>query len=425
MGGPTAWVCVIPADFQADPLIEEKRFMKSKMLTRVGAAAVGLGLAVSLTACGGDGAGSGTANQPAGNNNQGTTEPGEGGGGDGLRVGVAMPTQTSERWVNDGNSVRDGLEAQGFTVNLQFANDDIPTQQQQIEAMITDGVDVLIVASIDGAALSGPLGQAHAAGIPVIAYDRLITGTEFVDFYVTFDNYEVGVQQGTSLLQGLGVLDYDGNETGATGPFNIELFAGSLDDNNAHLFWQGAMDTLQPFLDSGVLVVPSGQTNIEQAATLRWSQETAQQRMENLITAHYGGGTGQLDGVLSPFDGISRGIITALSNAGMGTDLASGLAVLTGQDAEIASVNLIYEGVQYSTIFKDTRYLAQEAVNAAVAFANGETPVPNDTTTYDNGVFVVPTALLPTVIVTADNIQEELIDVGFYTLEQVQSGLVG
>ncbi|MDR2722913.1 MAG: sugar-binding protein [Cellulomonadaceae bacterium] len=385
--------------------------MKRK-LSKIFAGAAALATAATLTACGGGGAGASGDASPGG-------EPAT---SSDITVGVAMPTQTSERWIADGNSVQSGLEAAGFNVNLQFANDDIPTQQQQIDQMITQGADVLIVASIDGTALATQLQAAAEAGIPVIAYDRLIRDTANVDFYVTFDNYQVGVDQATSLLIGLGVLDADGNETDSTGPYTVELFAGSLDDNNAHFFWNGAMDTLQPFIDAGTLVVGSGQTSIEQAATLRWSQETAQRRMEDLITAHYSGGSGQLDGILSPFDGISRGIITALQNAGYGPTIGQGMPVVTGQDAEIASVALIDQDVQYSTIFKDTRLLAEQAVIAAQAFATGNTPEANNTTDYDNGVKVVPSFLLQVETVIRDNIQTVLIDSGFFTAEQVERG---
>jgi putative multiple sugar transport system substrate-binding protein len=380
------------------------------------AAGAGAALAFTLAACSGGGAGS----EPEASGTAG------GGGGEveaGGTIGVAMPTQTSERWIADGDAVKSGLEEAGFEVDLQFAGDDIPTQSQQIDNMITNGVKALIIAAIDGTALSQQLQAAADAGIPVISYDRLIRDSENVDFYVTFDNYKVGVQQATSLLVGLGVLNADGTEGDAAGPFNVELFAGSLDDNNAHFFWQGAIDTLQPYLDSGVLVVPSGQLDIEQAATLRWQQETAQKRMEDLLTANYVGTDNEVHGVLSPYDGLSRGIITALQNNGYSGTVTDGFPVVTGQDAEIASVKLIADGVQFATIFKDTRKLAEQAVVAATAYLNGEEPEANDTETYDNGVKVVPSYLLESDIVYADNIQSLLIDSGYWTEEQVASGV--
>lgn len=378
-------------------------------MRRISFAAMGLVVALGLAACSGSGAGG-----------EETSGGGSGDAGDTL-VGVAMPTETSERWIADGKAVKEGLEKAGYKVDLQYAADDIPTQQQQIDQMITKGADLLIVASIDGTALANQLQAAADQGIPVIAYDRLIRDTENVDFYVTFDNYNVGVQQATSLLVGLGILNEDGSEAGATGPFNIELFAGSLDDNNAHFFFKGAMDTLQPYIDNGTLVVKSGQTDIEQVATLRWLQETAQKRMEDLLTSTYGDGS-KVNGVLSPYDGISRGIITALQNAGYGPGIDAGMPIVTGQDAEIASVKLINDGVQFSTIFKDTRKLAEQSIVAAESFLKGEEPEANDTESYDNGVKVVPSYLLTSDIVYANNIQSLLIDSGYWTQEQVDSG---
>jgi putative multiple sugar transport system substrate-binding protein len=373
-----------------------------KLLTAVGAA-----LALSLAACGGEGAGGGSS---AGGN----ADPED------LSIGVSMPTQTSERWIADGNAVKSQLEEEGYSVDLQWAGDDIPTQSQQVDQMITQGADLLIIAAIDGTALGSQLQAAADADIPVISYDRLIRDSENVDFYVSFDNFEVGVAQANALLTGLGLTTEDGGEGEATGPFNVELFAGSLDDNNAHFFFDGAMSVLQPLIDDGTLVVKSGQTGIEQAAILRWSQETAQKRMEDLLTASYNDGS-RVDGVLSPFDGLSRGIITALQNAGYGSS-ANPMPVVTGQDAEIASVKLINDGVQSSTIFKDTRLLAEQAVTAATAFLEGNEPEANDTETYDNGAKVVPSYLLPVETVFKDDIQPVLIDSGYWTAEEVAAG---
>jgi putative multiple sugar transport system substrate-binding protein len=364
-------------------------------------------LALSMTACGGGGAGGDKAGDTPKN-------PAD------LTIGVSMPTQTSERWIADGNSVKQKLEAKGYKVDLQYAGDDIPTQSQQVDQMITRGADVLIIAAIDGTALTSQLQAAADAKIPVISYDRLIRSSKNVDFYVSFDNYKVGVAQANALLVGLGLMNKDGSKGTVKGPFNVEVFAGSLDDNNAHFFFNGAMDTLKPYLTDGSLVVKSTQTKIEQVAILRWQQEAAQRRMEDLLTSSYNDGK-HVDGVLSPYDGISRGIITALQNAGYGKG-ATKLAVVTGQDAEIASVKLINDGVQGSTIFKDTRLLAEQAVIAAEAFLQGKQPSPNDTKTYDNGVKVVPSYLLPVETVYKDDIKKSLIDSGYYTAEEVAAG---
>lgn len=363
-------------------------------------------LVLGLAACGGEGAG--------GSTDTASQKPGD------LTIGVAMPTQTSERWIADGKSVKEKLEAKGYKVDLQYANDDIPTQSQQVDQMITQGADVLVIAAVDGTALSGQLQAAADKKIPVISYDRLIRGSQNVDFYVSFDNYKVGLAQGKALLRGLGLENADGSKGTKTGPFNVELFAGSLDDNNTSFFFRGAMEALKPYLDSGALVVKSKQTKVEQIATLRWQSETAQKRMENLLTSTYNDGS-KVAGILSPYDGISRGIITALQNVGYGT-AASPLPVVTGQDAEIASVKLINDGVQSSTIFKDTRKLAEQAVAASEAFLQKKTPEANDTKSYDNGVKVVPAFLLPIHTVFKEDVTKELVDSGYYTAAQVAAG---
>ncbi|QEV99492.1 sugar ABC transporter substrate-binding protein [Microbacterium caowuchunii] len=341
------------------------------------------------------------------------------GGGDGGLIGVAMPTKSSERWIQDGNAVKSQLEEQGFTVDLQYAEDDIPTQVSQIENMITKGAEALIIASIDGTTLSEVLQTAADSDIPVIAYDRLIRDSENVDYYASFDNFVVGQQQAWSVLNGLGLTELDGTpiEGAPAGPFNIELFAGSPDDNNATFFWDGAMDVLKPLIDDGTLVVQSGQTSFQQAATLRWDGEAAQSRMEDILTANYSDGT-QVDAVLSPYDGISRGIISALEGAGY--SVGPEWPVISGQDAELDSVRAIEAGEQYATIFKDTRELAEVAVAMASAILKGEEPEVNNTTDYDNGVKVVPSYLLESQIVVKDNITEVLVDSGYWTEDEIK-----
>jgi len=374
--------------------------MKFKRLV-VGVAAAAT-LALSLTACAGTrGGGSGTA------------EPGA---NKGALVGVAMPTKTSTRWIHDGDAVKAGLEKLGYKVDLEYADDDIPTQVQQISNMLTKGAKVLVIASVDGTALSSQLDQAASKGVKVIAYDRLINGNKNVDYYTTFDNYKVGVQQATSLLEGLGVLDKSGKDTGAAGPFNIELFAGSPDDNNATFFFNGAMDTLKPYLDKGVIKVGSGQTGFTQVATQGWQADVAKKRMQDLIASTYSNGQ-TVNGVLSPYDGLSIGIISALTGAGYATDK---LPTITGQDAEIPSVKSIIAGQQYSTIYKDTRKLAGEAVKMADDVLNGKAPEVNDTKSYDNKTKVVPTFLFEPIVVTKDNYKAAVIDTGYYTEDQLK-----
>ena len=371
--------------------------MKKKALFAIVAAGA---MVVSLAAC-----------SPGGGNG-GTGE------GDGGLIGVAMPTKSSERWIADGNAVKSQLEEQGFKVDLQYAEDDIPTQVSQIENMITKGAEALIIASIDGTTLTSVLQDAADADIPVIAYDRLIRDTENVNYYASFDNFKVGQQQATSLLNGLGLTDLEGKAAADApeGPFNVELFAGSLDDNNAFFFFDGAMEILQPLIDDGTLVVKSKQTDIEQVATLRWDGETAQSRMEDILTSTYSDGS-QVNAVLSPYDGISRGIISALEGAGY--SVGSDWPIISGQDAELDSVRAINAGEQYATIFKDTRKLASVAVDMAVALLSGEEPEVNNTTDYDNGKKVVASYLLDSQIVVKDNVTPVLVDSGYWTEEEV------
>ncbi|MEU8239738.1 multiple monosaccharide ABC transporter substrate-binding protein [Actinoplanes missouriensis] len=339
----------------------------------------------------------------------------EASGGDtaGALIGITMPTRSSERWIADGDNLKKQLEGLGYKVDLQYAEDSIPTQTQQLDNQITKGAKLLIIASIDGTAITTQLENAKANNIPVIAYDRLIRNSPNVDYYATFDNFKVGVQQATSLLTGLKVLNADGSKGSAKGPFNVELFAGSPDDNNATFFFNGAMSILDPFIKDGTIVVKSGQTKFETVATLRWDPATAQKRMENVLTSTYKGGV-KVDGVLSPYDGISIGILSALKSNGYGTG-AQAYPIVTGQDAEVASVKSIIAGEQYSTIYKDTRQLAKVTGEMADAVLKGQTPATNNNKDYDNGNKVVPAQLLESVIVDKANYKAQLVDSGYYT----------
>ena len=377
---------------------------------RAAALAVAATVAVSLAACSGTGRG-GTA-AAAGAPSPGASATAATGAGQ--LVGVAMPTKVDQRWIQDGNNVQSQLQAAGYKVDLEYANNDIPTQAQQLETMITKGAKVLIVASINGGALGQQLDDAKAAGVKVIAYDRLLTGDANVDYYATFDNFKVGVMQANSLLTGLGYLDASGNKTGKTGPWHVELFAGSPDDNNATFFYNGSMSILKPLIDAGTLVVTSGQTGFSQIAIQGWDPATAKKRMDDLLAKSYANASVKLDGILSPYDGLSDGIIASLTAGGYQVGAAT-WPIITGQDAEVASVKQIIAGSQYSTIFKDTRNLAKVAVSMTEALLQGSTPQINDTTSYNNGKKVVPTFLLPPVVVTKDNYQKELIDSGYYT----------
>ena len=326
-------------------------------------------------------------------------------------VGIAMPTKSSARWIADGDNMVKVLEAKGYKTDLQYADNDIPNQLSQIENMITKKEKVLVIAAIDGTTLSGALEKAAAAGIKVISYDRLIVGSGNVDYYATFDNFQVGVLQATSIVHGLGL------DAGKAGPFNIELFGGSADDNNAFFFYNGAMSVLQPLIDSGKLVVQSKQMGMDKVATLRWEAATAQARMDNLLSAFYG--KQKVNAVLSPYDGLSIGIISSLKGVGYGTKELP-MPVISGQDAEIPSVKSIIKGEQYSTIFKDTRELAKVAAGMVDAVISGGKPEINDTKTYNNKVKIVPSYLLKPVAVDVSNWKAALIDTGYYKADQVQ-----
>ena len=326
-------------------------------------------------------------------------------------IGVAMPTKTSERWIKDGDFIKQQLEAAGFQVNLQYANDDIPTQVTQVNDMVTKKNQLLVVAAIDGVALKGALKEAKDAGIPVIAYDRLLRETDAVSYYTTFDNFKVGVLQGTSLVDGL-------KASGKPKPWNVELFAGSADDNNATFFFNGAMSVLKPLIDAGDIKVRSGETDFKVVATLRWDAAVAKKRMENILTKAYS--DKDVNGVLAPYDGLSRGIIAALKGSGYGSG-GKDLPVVTGQDAELESVKLILKGEQYSTVFKDTRELAKATVKMIGEVTSKATVSVNDTKTYENGVKVVPTMLLEPVSCDKSNIKDVLLKANYYTEAQLNS----
>jgi putative multiple sugar transport system substrate-binding protein len=326
-------------------------------------------------------------------------------------IGISMPTKSSARWISDGNSMVEQFQKAGFQTDLQYAEDDIPNQLAQIENMITKGVDVLVIAAIDGTTLSNALENASAAGIKVIAYDRLIRDSGNVDYYATFDNFKVGVQQAESLVKGLKERFPD------VKPWNVELFGGSPDDNNAYFFYNGAMSVLQPLIDSGEVAIPSGQMGMDVVGTLRWDGAVAQARMDNLLSANYGGK--QVNGVLSPYDGLSIGILSSLKGVGYGSGDMK-MPVVTGQDAEVPSVKSMIAGEQYSTVFKDTRELARVTVGMAEALLGGKEPEINDTKTYDNGVKVVPSYLLEPVSVDVTNYEKILVGSGYYKADQLK-----
>lgn len=325
-------------------------------------------------------------------------------------IGVSMPTKSSARWIADGDSMVRALKEKGYKADLQYADDDIPNQLAQVENMITKGVKVLVIAAIDGTTLSNALQKAADRGIKVVSYDRLIRGSKNVDYYATFDNFQVGVLQASYIEQALDLKN-------KKGPFNIELFGGSPDDNNAFFFYDGAMSVLQPYIDSGKLIVGSKQVGMQKVSTLRWDGAVAQARMDNILSAYYS--KGRVDAVLSPYDGLSIGILSSLKGVGYGTPQQP-FPVVTGQDAEVASVKSMLRGEQRATVFKDTRELAKVAANMVDAMLTGKTVPVNDTKTYNNGVKVVPSYLLKPVSVDAANYKQVLVGSGYYTEAQLR-----
>jgi putative multiple sugar transport system substrate-binding protein len=325
-------------------------------------------------------------------------------------VGISMPTKSSTRWISDGESMVKEFTALGYDTDLQYGEDDIPNQLAQIENMVTKGAKVLIIAAIDGSTLSDILKKAHEAGAKVFAYDRLITKTGDVDYYTTFDNFGVGVLQATSLVKGLK------ERFGSVKPWNVELFGGSPDDTNAFYFYDGAMSVLDPMIKAGDIVIGSGQMGMDKVGTLRWDGAVAQARMDNLLSANYT--DKKVHGVLAPYDGLSRGIISSLK--GVGYAPGAEMPIVTGQDAEVPSVKAMMAGEQYSTVFKDTRELAKVTAKMVDAVMSGKEPEINDTKTYNNEVKVVPSYLLTPYDVGTADIEKLLVGSGYIKAEDLK-----
>ena len=323
------------------------------------------------------------------------------------KVGVSMPTKDLQRWNQDGANMQSELEAAGFEVDLQFASNDVQTQLSQVENMISSGCNVLVIAAIEGSSLGEALDMAKEAGIPVIAYDRLLMDSDAVSYYATFDNYMVGTVQGTYVKD---TLDLDNAE----GPFNIEFTAGDPGDNNAGYFFNGAFDVLKPYIDEGKLVVVSGQKTFEECATPTWATETAQSRAENILSSYYADGT-NLDVWLCSNDSTALGVENALAANYNGT-----YPIVTGQDCDIENTKNMIAGKQAMSVFKDTRTLASQVVKMITQILNGEEVDVNDTETYNNNVITVPSYLCEPVFADVNNYKELLIDSGYYTEDQLK-----
>jgi putative multiple sugar transport system substrate-binding protein len=323
------------------------------------------------------------------------------------KVGVSMPTKDLQRWNQDGDNMKAGLEEAGFEVDLQYAGNDVQQQLSQVENMISEGADVLVIAAIEGSSLGEALQMAKENEIPVIAYDRLLMDSDGVSYYATFDNYKVGTVQGTYIIEALDLENADG-------PFNLEITAGDPGDNNAFFFYGGAMDLLKPYIESGKLVVPSGQVEFDDVATPTWATETAQNRAENILSSNYADGT-NVDAWLCSNDSTALGVENALA-----ANYTGNYPIITGQDCDIQNTKNMIAGKQSMSVFKDTRTLAAQVVKMVGQILNGEEVDVNDTETYNNNVITVPSFLCEPVFADVNNYQELLIDSGYYTEDQLQ-----
>lgn len=323
------------------------------------------------------------------------------------KVGISMPTKDIQRWNQDGASMQKELEAAGYKVNLQYAGDDEAQQMSQIENMISDGVNVLIIAAIEASSLGKALDMAKASNIPVIAYDRLLMDSEAVSYYVAFDDYKVGVTQGQYIVDTLDIKNTDG-------PYNLEITAGDPDDGSASFFYNGAMDILKPYIESGKLVVKSGQSTFEEASTPKWDTKTARDRAESILSSHYADGT-SVDVWLCSNDSTALGVINALTSGYVGE-----YPIVTGQDCDVENIKNMIEGRQAMSVFKDTRILVSQVVKMAGQILSDEKVDVNDTETYDNGTGVIPSFLCDPVFADANNYEEILSDSGYYTEDQLE-----
>ena len=368
------------------------------------ALALSLLLVLSLAACGGS----------SGGGDSGGTDGGDDGGASGgtQTVGIAMPTKSLERWNRDGEYLKAQFEAAGYNAELKYSDNDTNQQNNDIQAMIADGVDLLLIAAIDGNTLSQTLADAKDAGIPVISYDRLIMNTDAVSYYVSFDNYTVGVLQGQFVSER---LDLDNT----TETYNIEFTAGDPADNNAGYFFNGAFDTLKPYIDAGKLVIPSGKITFEQVATPAWSTDTALENMQNTLASYYSDGT-VLDVALCSNDSTALGVAQAIQSDYAG----SNTPIVTGQDGDIANLRNVVDGIQTMTVYKNVSDEAGVTLEVAKAILDGNTPDEDllsslsvyatfDTESYDNGTGIIPSYLLVPYVITKDNLQL-LVDTGLY-----------
>ena len=323
------------------------------------------------------------------------------------KIGIFMPSKNEPRWTQDSDSLMRQLQNKGYKVEIKNAEDSVESQISQIDEMINGGCDILVIAAIDGTRLKDVLQKAYDKKIKVIAYDRLIMDSPHVDYYVTFDNFEVGRLQGEYLES---ALDLKNSE----GPFYIEIFAGSPTDNNAVFFYDGAMSVLRQYIDNGKLIVRSGEIERTETAIDEWLRDIAKARMTELLNVYYGDGA-ELHAILSPNDGFAVGIIDALKEFGFGGE-EKPYPLLTGQDSDIENIKAILNGEQSMSVFKDTRELADRTFRMIDDMLLKKSPDTNDSETYNNNIKIVPTYMCKPVLVTKDNYKTILIDSGYYDI---------
>ena len=328
----------------------------------------------------------------------------------GVKVGVAMPSEVLQRWNQDGANLEMELRAKDFDVDVQFADYDAARQAAQIAHMIDRGCKVLIVAAVDSDALAPVLERAKGEGVTIIAYDRLLMNTDAVDYYATFDSAAIGRMQAEAIVAGLRAAD-------AKEPLRLEIAAGPMNDSNTAALFAGAMDVLRPYIDSGRIVVPSGDVSAAQCATPGWASLMARERMAALLARCYT--DTRPDAVLCANDSIALGVLEALKNDGYGTPERP-LPLITGQDADVPNVRAIIAGEQTMTVFKDTRRLAAETARMVEAIARDESPAIGSTKEFDNGKKPVPAHVLTGACVDAANYKELLIDSGYYSPGDVE-----
>lgn len=365
-------------------------------------------MTLSLVACGG-------GNTPA--DDEGTNTDGA------QTVGISMPTKSLERWNRDGSYLKEQFEKAGYNVLLTYSDNDNNQQNNDIANMLAENIDLLIVAAIDGEALAQTLADAKDQNVPVIAYDRMITNSDAVNYYVSFDNYTVGVLQAQYVIDKLDLANA-GDKT-----YNIEFTAGDPADNNAGFFFNGAYDTLKTYIDAGTLKIPSGKTTFEQVATPAWSTDTAMENFQNTLASYYSDGT-VLDIALCSNDSTAMGVAKAITSDYAGTNTP----LVTGQDGDIANLQNIVDGVQTMTVYKNVADEAGVTLVLAQALLAGETidaslcskfavEAACNTTDYSNGTNAATSFLLVPYSIDAENLQL-LVDTGNYAWDADNKYLV-